>query len=288
MPRTVPAACRVAAVLGAVLVAILSPRAARGGWFADDQGFYRVYQGEHLLGTERVTFEQRSDSSVVVSMIGELLPRPGGIVDTLRKNSVLAVSGRDGALRGYQSHEKVNGELVSRSLSMSDTTYTSYRQTSAGGFGDTYERPPGRIYVVDPQVFALFDALCRDMHSQRFDERTVTLLYIAARDTAVDGRVKRLGKAPFKLGAQTVMAEKFSISDPWSQFFAWVSPSGRMLRLTLPAVGLRVERDPDSLKRGRAIRPVPSGAIGLPEVLVPVSPQVARTPRPDSLPPSAR
>src|SRR5262245_56468910 len=244
MPRTarVP---RFAALPAAILAAVLLPRAARGGWFADDQGFYRVYQEDRLLGTERVTFEQRNDSSVVVSRIGELLPRPGGVIDTLRKNSVLAVSGRDGALRGYQSHESVNGDIVSRSLSMSETTYTSYRQSSAGGFGDTYARPPGRIYVVDPQVFALFDAICRDMHAQRFDERSITMLYIASRDTAVDGRVKRLGKAPFKVGTQTVMAEKFSITDPWSQFFAWVSPSGRMLRLTLPAVGLRVDRDPE-------------------------------------------
>ena len=288
MPRTAPPSCRRFGILATVLTAILLPAVARAGWFADDQGVYRVYQGDRLLGTEQVTFEQRNDSSVVVSLIGELLPRPGGILDTLRKNSVLAVSARDGSVRAYQSHESLNGDLLSRSLSMSDETYTSYRESSAGGYGDTFERPPGRIYIVDQQVFALFDVICRDMHAQRFDERPITMLYVTGRDTAVDGRVKRLGKAPFKIGKQTVIAEKFRISDPWSQFFAWVSPSGRMLRLTLPAVGLRVDRDPESLKRGRAIKPIPTSAIGVPEVLLTPDLKRAPTPHPDSLPPPRR
>lgn len=287
MPRIASPSRRIA-ILATVVAVILSPTIARGGWFADDQGFYRVYQSDRLLGTEFVTFEQRSDSSLVVSMVDEVLPRPGGTLDTLRKNSILAVSARDGAVRGYQSHQMVNNDLLSRSLSMSDETYTSYRESSAGGFGDTYERPPGRIYIVDPQVFALFDVICRDMHTQRFDERTITMLYVTARDTAVDGRVKRLGKAPFKLGKQTVMAEKFSITDPWSEFFVWVSPSGRMLRLTLPAVGLRAERDPDSLKPGRTIKPIPTGAIGVPEVMLAPEKQPAPGASPDSLPPPAR
>src|SRR2546428_4391937 len=118
------------------------------------------------------------------------------------------------------------------------------------------------------------------MHAQRFDERPITMLYVTARDTAVDGRVKRLGKAPFSVGKQTVMAEKFGISDPWSEFFVWASPSGRMLRLTLPAVGLRVDRDPDSLKPGRAIRPILPPAGGGPAGQMPAEPQ----PKPNARP----
>jgi hypothetical protein len=204
----------------------------------------------------------------------------------------LVVSARDGGVRGYQSHEQVNGDMQSRSLTMSDETYTSYRESSRGGFGDTYERPPGRLYLVDPQVFVLFDVICRDMHAQTFDERSITMIYITSKDTAVDGRVKRLGKVPFKLGKRTVMAEKLSITDPWSEFFAWVSPSGRMLRLTLPELGLRVERDPASLEPGKEIKRMPMAPVGVPDVLVTEdakpAPKAGSKARSDSLPPPSR
>src|SRR5262245_59650411 len=110
MFRVPPSFRRFPGLLIALLAVLASPTVVRAGWFADDQGFYRVYQADHLLGTERITFEERNDSSVVVSMIGEVLPRPGSPPDTVRKNAILAVSSRDGALRGYQSHENVNGK----------------------------------------------------------------------------------------------------------------------------------------------------------------------------------
>ena len=273
------------------VAALLAPALVHAQDFVPDQGVYRVYQNDRVLGDERVTFEQRGDSLVVVSVVQQQLPHPDGKVDTLAKNSALVLSIRDGSLRGYQSYDVLNGDVLNRVLSMSDMTYTSYRQSAAGGFGDTYARPPGRIYVVDPQVFALFDVLCRDMHAQRFDERTVTLLYITARDTAVDARVKRLGTGPFKVGKETVIAEKFSITDPWSTFLAWVAPDGRMLRLMLPAVGLRVDREPESLKP-HAIESLPPLPVDTPAVIM--APHGFRkTPAPapvspDSLPPRGR
>jgi hypothetical protein len=290
MPCLVVPSRRASVVPAAVVAALLLPAAAFAGWFADDQGVYNVYQNDRLLGTERVTFEQRGDSSVVISLIDQVLPREGERVDTLRKNSALVVSGRDGSLGGYQSFENVNGEMVTRRLSMSDVVYTSYRQSSAGGFGDTYERPPGRIYVIDPQVFALFDVIGRDMHTQPFEERSITMLYITSRDSAVDGRVRRLGKAPFRVGKQTVMAERFRITDPWSEFYLWVSPKGRMLRLTLPAVGLRVDRDPNSLEPGRIkpIKPIDPPPTGVPAVIMAPTPKPGPKARADSLPPPGR
>lgn len=278
--------------LMAVLVAVLlAPGAAHAAGFVPDQGFYRVYQQDHLLGVERFTFEQRSDSLVMSSKIRQRLPRGLSQQDTLAKTAMLVLGIKDGGWRSYQSYEQMNSDMLTRILTVADTTYTSYRQGSEGGFGDTFECPPGRVYVVDPQVFALFDVLCRDMHSQGFEERPVTLLYVTARDTAVTARVKRLGKAPFKLGNETVTAEKFSITDPWSEFFAWVSPNGRMLRLTLPAVGLRVDRDPASLKAKPNIRANTQEPLGIPTITMglelptkPVAPAPAAIPKPDPAP----
>jgi len=263
---------RVLAALAA-FAAFALPQAARAQVFTPDDLFYRVYQGDRLLGRERVTFEQKSDSGVVISTTRQLLPRPGGAVDTLLKTSTTIIAIADGTLRGYQSTEIVNGDVMSRMLSMSDTTYTSYRQSRVSGFGDTFARPPGRIYVVDPQVFALFDLLCRDFHRQSYDERPVTMLYVTARDTAVEARVKRLGKVPFKVGDRQITAEKLSIKDPWSEFTAWVSPTGQMLRLWLPAVGLRVDRDPETLTPGRVMPMIEPPPVGMPTVMMGPSPK---------------
>ena len=264
---------------GLFAVAVMAlPSPAPAGEFVADQGFYRVYQNDHLLGIERVSFEQHGDSLVLISTVRQRLPRGMGQQDTLAKTGMLVLGLRDHALRSYQSYEQLNGDNLTRILSVDDTVYTSYRQGSEGGFGDTYALPPGRVYVVDPQVFALFDGLCRDLHAQHFDERTVSMIYIMARDTTVTARVKRLGTEPFKLGAQTVSAEKFSITDPLSQFFAWVSPSGRMLRLTLPVVGLRVERDPESLKPKSSMKSALPPAPGLPTVTMGPTPKPSQAP----------
>ena len=269
-----------------VLAASFTAARADTQGFVPDDGVYHVYQNGQLLGDEHITFEQHSDTLVVMSLVGQRLPRPGAVADTLFKSSTLVLGMRDHALRGYTSYEQLNGDALTRALSMSDTTYTSYRQTSTGGFGDTFSRPPGRIYIVDPQVFVMFDVLCRDMHAQKFDERRITLLYVTARDTAVDGRVKRLGKGPIRLGGQTIAAEKFSITDPWSEFLVWVASDGRMLRLGLPAMGLRVDRDPETLKP-HAVRNVPAPHVGLPVVNIAEgkpAPAPARVSS-DSLPP---
>ena len=273
-----------AALAAGATLALLSPAPGYAANFIPDQGVYHVYQNNYLLGTERVTFEQRGDSAIVISVVKEHLPHPDGKLDTLSKTSTLIASIRDGGLRDYTSYEVLNGDVLNRTLSMADTTYTSYRQSDTGGFGDTFARPPGRIYVIDPQVFAMFDVLCRDMHAQRFEERPVTLLYITARDSAVDGRVKRLGTGPFKFGRDTLTAEKFSMTDPWSEFLMWTAPDGRMVRLMMPAVGLRVDRDPETFKPHviETVVPPPTGVPAI--VMAPRGPLKAGPPfKPDSL-----
>ena len=230
-----------APLLGLALLALTAsmPRAAT----LDDAGTYRVYQKDRLLGTEDFWMHTGHDSLLVRSSLRELLPRPGGIPDSLSKVAQLVLAAGDGNLVGYVSQEYVNGSPLRRELVMYDTTYTSYRQRGLGGYSDVFVRPPGRLYVVDPQVFALFDLLFRHMHEQSFDERPVTMVYLAGRDTSVEATVKRLGADSVRVGKRSLAAEKFSFTDPWAEFFAWVSPTGRMLKLTQPVVGLRVERD---------------------------------------------
>jgi hypothetical protein len=145
------------------------------------------------------------------------------------------------------SQQVINRDPLRREITMQDTTYTSTRTHGLGGYTDMLVRPPGRLYIVDPQVFALFDVVLRDVGRQAVDERGVTMIYLAGRDTTAEALVKHMGRDTVRIGARRYAAEKYSISDAWSQFFAWTSPTGQMLKFTMPLAGLRVERDAKTL-----------------------------------------
>lgn len=215
----------------------------------DDAGTYRVYQGNRSLGTESFSFETYRDSVFVFAHIHEALLSPTG-VDSLEKHVAVALSAQDLDLRGYESKSKMSGHSLRRTVSLADTSFTAYIESDSRGEGRTQVRPPGHMYVLEPRAFALFDLIFRVGHGSSLDDRTVHVLYLGvARDTVIDARVRRLGTEAVRWGTRTVQAQKISFSDSTAEFLAWLLPDGRMMRLTQPGVGLRVEREPPGLKR---------------------------------------
>jgi hypothetical protein len=212
-----------------------------------DAGTFRVYQKDQYLGTEDFWMAQTPDSLLVRSHATQVLPRPGSPPDTLEKYAELLMGAEDHGIRTYVSQQVINRDPLRREITMQDTTYTSTRTRGLGGFTDMLVRPPGRLYIVDPQVFALFDVVLRDVGRQAVDEREVSMIYLAGRDTTAEALVKHMGRDTVRIGARRYAAEKYSISDAWSQFFAWTSPTGQMLKFTMPLAGLRVERDAKTL-----------------------------------------
>ena len=216
-----------------------------------DAGTYRVYQRQRPLGHEEFEFMVRTDSLLVFSHVFEVLPNHDDVVDSLVKHAALTLAVADEDLRDYQSVQHLNGHRYKRYLSVDDTLYTSYREDDERGEGERLVRPPGRLYILDPQVFVLFDYLCRSLHQGGYTDRPVSLLLLASRDTVIEAQVTQLGVDTLRWGARPVQTHKLRIADRTSEFFAWVSPTGRMLRLTQPATGLRVERDTPPVKPRR-------------------------------------
>ena len=103
-------------------------------------------------------------------------------------------------------------------------------------------------------TFVLFDVICRNLHEQSFEKRPVTVVVLGSRDTVLEATVTDLGADSIRWGARPVAARKLSISDRRTEFSVWVSPAGRMLRLTQPEAGLRVERDAPPVRRVRLPR----------------------------------
>ena len=226
------------------LGALLAGGAARADTsFPLDDGIFDVFQNDNHLGTEDFSFEAHGDSVLVFSHVFEHLPYADR-VDSLEKHIALVVALSDFDLRSYVSNQKLNGQLVKRELVMSDTAYTSYREDWRGGDGVRLVRPPGRVFVIDPQVFTLFDAIVRSLHGKTYDTWPVTMLFLGERDTVIQGLVTNLGTETMQWGSKPVQTRKLRIGDTTGEFFAWVSPRGTLLRLTLPKVGLRVELQP--------------------------------------------
>src|SRR5262249_54099950 len=127
------------------------------------------------------------------------------------------------------------------------------------GSGDTMVRPPGRVYVIDAQLFVLFDLMGRNLSAQTFESRPLEMVVLGARDTVLEATAQALGVEPIRWGAREVQARKYSIADTDTQFLLWVDARGHMLRLTQPAIDLRVDREPPKPKRATHRPPRPAG-----------------------------
>lgn len=206
-----------------------------------DGGTYHVYQGDRALGAETFAFEQHGDSLFLHCQISETLPHPRGD-RKLEKTMRLLVREFDLGLILYESIQHLDGEKLVRAIVPQDTAMMVYRETDRGGTGDVRVRPPGKIFILDGQVFSLFDLICRDLHGKTFTERPLQFYVLGARDTLVRATATDLGTETIRWDMKPTEARKIRFSDGSSDFIAWVAPHGVMLRLEQPISGLRVER----------------------------------------------
>jgi hypothetical protein len=211
-----------------------------------DKGTYRVYQRGRALGTEVFTFESSGDTLRVFSNVSQVLPGPSGDSLVIDKQAVLIVGRLDYDLKWYQSTIKAGGRDVTRGLVVQDTAFTSYRESSAGvGEGERFHRPPGRLFVIDAQVFVLFDVMCRNLGTTSFKSRPVSVIVLRDEtDQVTQINATDHGSETIQWAARPVVARKVSFVDSYSTFSAWIHPRGYMVRLEQEGSGLRVERDP--------------------------------------------
>ena len=240
-------------LLGLALGAALPIGAVPDSGRVIDKGTYKVYQRDRALGTETFEFDSRGDSLSIFSHVVQVLPGPDGDLP-IDKQVVLVVGTFDYDLRFYQSTLKVAGKVLTRGLVVNDTAFTAYRESStAGGMGDRFPRPPGRIFVLDGQVFVLFDVMCRDLGGKTFKQRPVSVILLRDElDQVTQITAADMGADTIRWAARPVVARQLRFSDSYSTFRAWVGPQGFMLRLEQDGSGLRVEREPSPPVRRRA------------------------------------
>jgi hypothetical protein len=247
MPSTIPihaGAGRAAAML-AVLAALAVPPAAAQSTPVD-QGSFKIYVGNRALGTEVFSYATMRDSIVIGSQTRVVSPTASG--DTLIKDMALIVKA-DFDLKAYRSQASIGQDAKLCGIVVQDTALTIFRQHNQAGDAITILRPPGKIYVIDPFIYTMFDVIGRELHGRTFERRTIQLLILSERDSVIDAVVTRLPKETIPWGGKPVTAEKFEIGDGQVTFQVWMSPAGHMIKLAEANTGLRVERDPPPVKR---------------------------------------
>lgn len=233
------------ALLLAILIGAAGVRSAGAAVRVDplhnDTGTYRVYFRDRLLGTETFSLEPRGDSVLVFSNVDEQIPTPMGD-QKLAKKASLTIKTLDYDLLSYNSEQTFLGKKLTRGLSPSDTVFTTYRESETVGSGDTYLRPPGRMFVIDSQVFVLFDVLLRSLHGKMFERPMSVCILGEPRDSVMDITCRPGANETVAVQGKQRSAQRVLLTDGTNEFTAWVASSGQMLRLDQPAAGLRVER----------------------------------------------
>jgi hypothetical protein len=212
-----------------------------------DKGTLLISLFSRPLGTENFVIETHGDSLVIGSETLQVLPTATG-ADTLRKIMRMVLMSFDYDLKVYESHQRYRGSNIKRAVVPHDTTYTVYRESSTSGVGDAYARPPGRMFVLDGQLFTSFDLVCRSLKGRAFEKRPLWMLVLSTRDSMIEVTATDLGPEPIQWGGRTVQARKMTIADAETRFVLWMGTDGRMLRLEQQDRGLRVDREPPEVK----------------------------------------
>jgi hypothetical protein len=244
-------------------LALASPSAAEPPRVEQvDKGSFVVYSRGRVVGAESFSIEASGDSLNVFSQAHQTFRTESG-EETVDKQMILVANRADFGLKMYQSNQKFRGREVVRGIVIGDTAFTLYREADGGGEGDRRVLPPGRLFVLDSQLFSLFDLICLSLKSRTFETWPISLVTLGERDSVLEATVTHLGSETVRWAAKPVKARKLRFSDGETTFLLWADPAGRMLRLVHEPTELRVERDAPPVKKRPASQPrsetTPSG-----------------------------
>jgi hypothetical protein len=212
-----------------------------------DTGTFIVYQGEKAIGTETFSVTVDGDRLHMLSKVDQQVPT-GDSETKLEKEMILVASRFDFAIKTYNSTQKFRGRTLGRGVSVAETTMTVYREVDQRGEGTVLALPPGKLFLIDPMLFSLFEYMCLSLKDHTFDTRPISVLVLGPTDSLLEARVTDLGKESIRWGQKPVQARKLKIGDDRTTFEAWVGPTGGLLRLALPGQELRVERSAPKVK----------------------------------------
>jgi hypothetical protein len=247
---------RLAPILLALAAVVPAPTASAQPEVVD-QGSFIYYLGDKAVGAEKFVLETRGDSLNVFSQTYQTIRTERG-EEALDKQMVLVLARHDFGIRSYQSNQKFRGKELIRGIVMGDTAFTLYREVDGNGEGDRLVLPPGRMYVVDSQLFTLFNVITMSLKDRRFETWPLSMLTLSQRDTLVEATATDLGSESIRWGSRSLQARKLRISDGSTTFTVWANSSGQMIRLVHAETAMRIEREP-AARKSKAAESKPRG-----------------------------
>jgi hypothetical protein len=229
-------------LIAALALAPLAPPAHAQIAAKADSGTLIIYDGSMPIANERYLIQTIGDSLVVSATHHRKLLDEQGQQHVFTKNMLLVADSRDLGLLHYNSVQEFQGHTAKRQLQFTDTVLTYFHDVDENGQSDFLGTPPGRLFVLDSQMFTLFDVLCRSLASKQFTSRRVQLL--ALFPDSLDMPVATITLArpdTLRSGARRTVARHYQLEDANTRYELWADTSGRMLRMTHPMSGLSVE-----------------------------------------------
>jgi hypothetical protein len=232
--------------LAGALALLLLPAAALAQSRTEaDSGHFVIYQGDVPMARERCTFQWMGDSLVITAVHQRTLQDEQGVKHPYQKLLALVVDSRDLGLRDYTSIEQFQGQTVTRGLVPGDTSISFYEERDGMGNAIRLAQPPGRLYVMESNLFTLFEVISRSLAGKTFTSRPIQVLALADSlrtpiATVTAGRTDTL-----RFAGRRLAARQYTFADPSATFELWADARGRVLKLTHELSGLRVEREPD-------------------------------------------
>lgn len=244
-----PLSCSLALVLSAAL----APAALAQAPAADDSARFVIFEQAVPVAHERCVYQFMGDSLVITARTVRRFADEKGQLHEFTKNMALVVDSHDLGLMHYTSVQDFQQHEVVRGLVPGDTAMTYFDEVDGSGSAIRVTQPPGRLFVLDAQLFTLFDVLCRSLAGKEFETRRVQLLALAPDTLTMPVATITLNKPDtLSLGTRRVPARHYSLQDEDVRFELWADAGGRMLRVAHEPTELSVERVADAPSVPRA------------------------------------
>jgi len=224
---------------------------------ADDAGSLVILQYDRPVGREDFTITTRRDS-VILKSKSTLTYDPAQPTRTKYMECILRAD--NWVLLGYTSAQTIlDVDHRVRIAPGADTTLTIYKEQGINGVGDTYYRPPGRLYVLDAMMYSLFQVMSQSLGPLDFKERTISVVTVGARDTVVEALIRKLPDESIRWGNKPMTAHKLRFEQGVLALDVWTDTRHRVLRITHDPSGLAVERKAPAVKAAAKPKPKPGG-----------------------------
>jgi hypothetical protein len=234
-------------VLSCALLLLLAAPAARAqGTSAPivvDSGRFNILLRGTAVGTEEFEYDRLGDSLMVSATHTRSARTSSGAEEKWVKTFGLVVGAEDFALRSYTSNLTFGGHVSVRGIELGDTVLTIFSEIDGGGDATSIERPPGRLFVMDPMLFTLFDVICRNVSMLDLPRRPIELVTLSDPPAASEAIATAAGADTLRRGGKRVIARRWVLKDEHSTFVLSASPTGQMLRLVHEQSGLEVVRE---------------------------------------------